>query len=143
MCLKSPNQYFPSFLPEERTWYMFPSENQESNRGLLHCKWILNEPSYRGSPAAWGQIRLMLLSCFSFQIVKKWSFSWSIECHIFCIVVLCFWRWWWWLLIKILLKHGSNVLRFLCTRHRGHVPYGGHMCVRYASVRHDWEFNIN
>ena len=114
--LKSPNQYFLSFLPEERTWYVLPSENQESNRGLLHCKWILNQPSYQGSPATWEQMRLMLLSHFSFQIVKKWSFSWSVSATFFCIVVLCCWRWWSWLLIIIFLKHGSNVPRFLCTR---------------------------
>ena len=32
---------------------IFP--NQESNRGLLHCRWILCQLSYQGSPIIWGR----------------------------------------------------------------------------------------
>ena len=31
---------------------IFPT--QESNRGLLHCRWILYQLSYQGSPIIWG-----------------------------------------------------------------------------------------
>ena len=30
---------------------LFPT--QESNQGLLHCRWFLYQPSYQGSPTIW------------------------------------------------------------------------------------------
>ena len=33
---------------------IFPT--QESNRGLLHCRWILYQLSYQGSPKTYGML---------------------------------------------------------------------------------------
>ena len=40
---------------------IFPT--QESNQGLLHCRWILYKLSYQGSPAAAAAAAKLLQSC--------------------------------------------------------------------------------
>ena len=37
---------------------------QESNPGLLHCKWILYQLSYEGSPTSWRSAQLCILWWF-------------------------------------------------------------------------------
>ena len=47
---------------------IFPT--QESNRGLLHCKWILYQLSYEESPTSWRSAQLYILCWFPLSFPK-------------------------------------------------------------------------
>ena len=44
--------------------------SQESNPGLLHCKWILYQLSYEGSPTSWRSAQLCVLGWFPMSFPK-------------------------------------------------------------------------
>ena len=53
--------------------HIFPT--QESNRGLLHCRWILYQPSYQGSPIK--HMKPIKKTSLVAQTVKRLSTMWE------------------------------------------------------------------
>ena len=54
--------------------WMFPI--QESNWGLLHCRWILYQPSYQGSPS---KRYLLIYTILRDDCLKAWSYNLVID----------------------------------------------------------------
>ena len=53
-------------------WGIFPT--QESNQGLLHCRWILYQLSYQGSSLTWLLLGLSQKMYYTKHFVKNYAF---------------------------------------------------------------------